>query len=94
MSIDIDDVDRAIREDSKPKWYQVVEQRTPRIEESFHEAKEGFRALVRDIGTYTQKHPKGTVARSLSVVQIILLIAFLIGVSYTVIWFMTHILVW
>lgn len=76
----------------KKLLHQPRNEQTPKL--PFDEARRGLQLLAHDIGTYVKKNPDGTVVRTLSTLQIVLVIAFLIGVSYIVIWLMANFLRW
>ncbi len=64
----------------------------------FDDAKEGFRQLVADIKLYWHKHkgdkPQGIIMRTLSMLQILILVGALVGLIYCILWILTHLLPW
>ena len=80
----------------KKTLYDRIDERTPKL--PFDDAKEGFRQLVADIGKFYRKHkgdkPQGIIMRTLSMMQILILVGALVGLIYCILWILTHLLPW
>jgi len=73
-----------------------MEERIPKV--PFAEARRGLQMLVSDIKLYSHKHasdqPQGIIMRTLSLLQILIIVGVLVGFAYGVLWILTHLMPW